>query len=211
MTLTAFLQASGVWGYPLLLLSVIALAAILDRLFFHLQLWRKRARFRGKDAALFLREHRSLKDYPPGGVILDEIKKTVTALSLFDYEQARGIVSSYQGLSENRMGLLSFAVTAAPLLGILGTISGIISSFRVLGVFTLEKKDLLTAGISEALLTTAAGLIIAIVTLACSALIRRFQRILFLPYLSFLRFMRAAVLDDQNPPQKRRKRPADTE
>jgi biopolymer transport protein ExbB len=210
VTLTAFLQASGVWGYPLLLLSVISLAAILDRFFFHLRLWQKRARFRGIEAALFLRKNGTLKDYAPGGIILDEIKESVSSLSVFDYEQARGIVASYQGLSERRMGLLSFAVTTAPLLGILGTISGIISSFRVLGVFTLEKKGLLTAGISEALLTTAAGLIIAIVTLACSALIRRFQKNLFLPYVSFLRFMRAAVLDGQNP-QKRRKMPDDAE
>ncbi|HHH84802.1 MAG TPA: MotA/TolQ/ExbB proton channel family protein [Firmicutes bacterium] len=206
----AFLHASGVWGYPLLILSVIALAAILDRFFFHLHLWRKRARFRGMDAALFFKKNHSLKDYPCSGIILDEIKESISSLSIFDYERARGIVAYYQGLSERRMGLLSFAVTAAPLLGILGTISGIISSFRVLGVFTLEKKGLLTAGISEALLTTAAGLIIAIVTLASSAVIRRLQKTLFSPYVSFLRFMRAAVLDEQDP-QKRRKRPADTE
>ena len=210
MNLAVFLQASGVWGYPLLILSVIALAAILDRFIFHLRLLVKRARFKGLDAALFLRKNHSLKDYPHGGIIMDEIKESVASLSFFDYERARGIVAAYQSLSERRMGLLGFAVTAAPLLGILGTISGIISSFRVLGVFTLEKKDLLTAGISEALLTTAAGLSIAIVTLASTALIRRLQKTIFLPYVSFLRFMKAAVLDAQDT-QKRRKRPAEAE
>jgi len=39
VNLAVFLQASGVWGYPLLILSVIALAAILDRFIFISDCW----------------------------------------------------------------------------------------------------------------------------------------------------------------------------
>ena len=125
----------------------------------------------------------------------NEIRENATELSYFHYESACEIVARYQSLSRKRMGVLSFAVTTAPLLGILGTISGIISSFWALGAFTLEKKELLTAGISEALLTTAAGLTIAIVTLAFTALIKWMQKGIFYPYGTFLRMMQALVCD----------------
>ena len=55
----------------------------------------------------------------------------------------------------------------SPLLGLLGTIFGIIKAFNVVASESgLGRADLLAAGISEALITTAAGLLIAIPTLA---------------------------------------------
>lgn len=56
----------------------------------------------------------------------------------------------------------------SPLLGLLGTIFGIIKAFNVVASEAgLGRADLLAAGISEALITTAAGLLIAIPSLAC--------------------------------------------
>lgn len=56
----------------------------------------------------------------------------------------------------------------SPLLGLLGTVFGIIKAFNVVASEAgLGRADLLAAGISEALITTAAGLVIAIPTLAC--------------------------------------------
>jgi biopolymer transport protein ExbB len=63
------------------------------------------------------------------------------------------------------MGVLDTIITAAPLLGILGTVTGIISSFEMLGSAGLDHPELVTAGIAQALITTAAGLTIAIVAL----------------------------------------------
>jgi biopolymer transport protein ExbB len=63
------------------------------------------------------------------------------------------------------MGLLDTMITVAPLLGILGTVTGIIDSFNMLDTRGLEQPQAVTAGIAEALITTAAGLIIAIATL----------------------------------------------
>lgn len=62
--------------------------------------------------------------------------------------------------------LLSTIVTAAPLLGILGTVLGIIESFDLLGQ-TRDITDLesVASGIAQALITTAFGLVIALVTL----------------------------------------------
>jgi len=60
---------------------------------------------------------------------------------------------------------LDTAITAAPLLGILGTVSGIISSFDALGMQGISDPTAVTKGIAEALITTAFGLVIALGTL----------------------------------------------
>jgi biopolymer transport protein ExbB len=65
-----------------------------------------------------------------------------------------------QGLS-----VLDTIVTMAPLLGILGTVIGIIESFDLLGASGIEDPKAVTGGIAQALITTAAGLSVALVTL----------------------------------------------
>ena len=60
------------------------------------------------------------------------------------------------------MGVLDTMITVAPLLGIFGTVIGIISSFEMLGAAGIEQPQAVTAGIAQALITTATGLGIAI-------------------------------------------------
>jgi len=60
------------------------------------------------------------------------------------------------------MTVLDTMITVAPLLGIFGTVIGIISSFDLLGSSGIEHPQAVTAGIAQALITTAAGLGIAI-------------------------------------------------
>ncbi len=61
---------------------------------------------------------------------------------------------------------LSTIITASPLLGILGTVLGIIESFDLLGSETgVTDISEVAAGIAQALITTAFGLIVALVTL----------------------------------------------
>ena len=62
------------------------------------------------------------------------------------------------------MGVLDTMITAAPLLGILGTVIGIILSFESLGAGGIEHPETVTMGIAQALITTATGLSIAILT-----------------------------------------------
>ncbi|MGN0846058.1 MAG: MotA/TolQ/ExbB proton channel family protein [Kiritimatiellia bacterium] len=62
-------------------------------------------------------------------------------------------------------GLLSTIITAEPMLGILGTVTGIIKTF---GAFRLAENAsplAATAGIGEALITTAAGIVAALILL----------------------------------------------
>jgi len=64
------------------------------------------------------------------------------------------------------LGILDTIITVAPLLGLLGTVTGMIKSFNVVGSSAgLNNPTAITGGVAEALLATATGLAIAIVTL----------------------------------------------
>ena len=60
------------------------------------------------------------------------------------------------------MSILDTMITVAPLLGIFGTVVGIIHSFEMLGTAGIDNPQAVTAGVAQALITTATGLGIAI-------------------------------------------------
>ena len=61
--------------------------------------------------------------------------------------------------------ILDTVITLAPLLGLLGTITGMISAFGIVSEAGLGQPHAITGGIAEALIATATGLLIAIMTL----------------------------------------------
>jgi biopolymer transport protein ExbB len=66
---------------------------------------------------------------------------------------------------QRRVGVLDTIITVAPLLGLLGTVTGMMGSFKVFSAAGLSQPNAITGGVAEALIATAAGLGIAIVTL----------------------------------------------
>jgi biopolymer transport protein ExbB len=74
--------------------------------------------------------------------------------------------------------VLDTVVTLAPLLGLLGTITGMIRSFNIISQTGVSHPMGITAGIAEALIATATGLVIAIFTLvAYNYFVERVKRI----------------------------------
>jgi len=63
---------------------------------------------------------------------------------------------------ERDLTILRALVACSPLLGLLGTVKGMIATFAVLGTRGTATMDVLSAGISEALITTHVGLVVAI-------------------------------------------------
>lgn len=80
---------------------------------------------------------------------------------------------------ENGMGVLEVVITIAPLLGLLGTVSGLVSVFATLGAQAGDPDPtLIAAGIAVALNTTIAGLVVAVITVILhSYFTRRLERI----------------------------------
>jgi biopolymer transport protein ExbB len=68
---------------------------------------------------------------------------------------------------------IAVGAACAPLLGLLGTVTGIISTFKLLTVFGSGDIKMLSAGISEALITTECGLYVAIPSLLSHAFLSR--------------------------------------
>jgi biopolymer transport protein ExbB len=81
----------------------------------------------------------------------EDIEKTIETAALHEV-----------GRLEKRLVVLSSVANVAPLLGFFGTVSGMISSFDALAEQGLSNPGAVAAGISEALITTAAGLAVAI-------------------------------------------------
>ncbi|HEY3377222.1 MAG TPA: MotA/TolQ/ExbB proton channel family protein [Armatimonadota bacterium] len=69
-------------------------------------------------------------------------------------------------LLQKRLGILDTVITLSPLLGLLGTITGMIRSFQVVAIASGSDAGFaITGGVAEALIATATGLSIAIMTL----------------------------------------------
>lgn len=81
----------------------------------------------------------------------DEIERTIEAASAHELSRL-----------ERGLSVLATVANIAPLLGFLGTVSGMINSFDALARAGLSNPGLVAKGISEALITTASGLAIAI-------------------------------------------------
>ena len=87
-------------------------------------------------------------------------------LAIIWYVRARARARRRDWAGELEVKDAETPTTAAPLLGILGTVIGIIQSFQLLGTqSTLTDPREVAGGIAAALLTTAFGLIVALVTL----------------------------------------------
>ena len=63
---------------------------------------------------------------------------------------------------EARIDIIDTVITAAPLMGLLGTITGMMASFQVLSEKGVNEPNAITGGVAEALIATATGLVIAL-------------------------------------------------
>jgi len=86
------------------------------------------------------------------------------------FEQIRQSESSYLN---RRLRFLLVLASSAPLIGLLGTVAGMLRTFTGLSMEESYKMDLVASGISQALVTTQAGLLIAIPALAFLHLLNR--------------------------------------
>ena len=86
------------------------------------------------------------------------------------FEQIRQSESSYLN---RRLRFLLVLASSAPLIGLLGTVAGMLRTFAGMSMGESYKMDLVASGISQALVTTQAGLLIAIPALAFLHLLNR--------------------------------------
>ena len=163
------MSKGGLVMYPLLLCSLVSLTVIFERIIF----WCRRARSGDSELVqgMFdVAEGREPRATPEGHGATRDYLAVVLAAGLEHRDlgprEAMEAAAQQQMASMKRgLGILHTIIAMAPLLGILGTVVGIIQSFDVLGRAGISDPRAVTGGIAQALVTTAAGLSIAIATL----------------------------------------------
>lgn len=152
--------------YPLLVCSIISLTVIIERLLFWIREDMRRSQSLVDTVLELCREGMwgAVRDKVTGSHDY-VIKVLVAGIVHRDFSMTKAMESAAtEEIKRMRRFLIVIdtMITMAPLLGILGTVTGIITSFESLGTSGVDHPEVVTGGIAEALITTAAGLIIAI-------------------------------------------------
>ncbi len=161
-----WIQQGGIIMYPIILCSIIALAVFLERLFAYRksriipeQLLREleAANTDSKEIEKICIKYQT----PLARIILTGVKR-----AKFGWEEA---VRAMEGVGRHELAVLARELrvlstigNVAPMLGFLGTVLGMIQAFSTIAKVGTGKPELIASGISEALITTAAGLIVGI-------------------------------------------------
>lgn len=169
LMLPEWLANGGPVMWLLVLLSLVASAIVIAKLI-QFALLRPLASANGDKALALLRqgEAQAAADQAQAGK--DPLSRTLAAVLVLtnDWEEA-ALRQARQQIESLRGGMraLELIAAVAPLLGLLGTVFGMIEAFRALEQAGSQvDPSLLSGGIWEALLTTAAGLTVAIPALA---------------------------------------------
>jgi biopolymer transport protein ExbB len=165
-----WLVRGGIMMAPILVFSVIALGTFLERL------WVLRRDLILPEEALRELENFLRKKMIPEAQTYCQQHPSPLARILFaglqQYGNSRDLIKENmeeRGKAEDLelkkyIGLLHTIASVSPLLGLLGTVSGMIKVFGTISVEGVGNPASLATGISEALITTAAGLTVAIPT-----------------------------------------------
>lgn len=167
----------GVIGWIIFGLGMVALLLVLLRAIFLLRAGRSTGRVVDR-----VEGHIRRRDREGALAVLDKrqgatARVVATAIRNLDRdrEHLEDIVSEailHESSHLNRLGAFIMVIAAvAPLLGLLGTVTGMISTFDVITEFGTGDPKLLSGGISIALVTTEMGLIVAIPTLLLGTLL----------------------------------------
>ncbi len=144
------INQGGLVGYFIILLGLFGLALGGERIVFLRKEWAELENTQANNA---------------GQNILSELFKTMEENAKLDFESLQMLldekVQAYIPKIESRVAAIKLIATVAPLLGLLGTVIGMIETFQSIQIFGTGDPKLMAGGISQALVTTMLGLIVA--------------------------------------------------
>ena len=169
-----FFAAGGVVMIPLLVLSLIMWTLIINRVFFFRRLYRKN--MSRKTALAHVKASRSPdpKQYRGAvALLVDGFLCRRCGLPRVDRYILDETVLLLASSLNRYLALIAVLAATAPLLGLLGTVTGMIATFDIISIFGTGNARAMAGGISEALITTQTGLLMAIPGLYMSGFLSR--------------------------------------
>ena len=164
-----FVRAGGIVGYVIILLSLAGVAFIIDA-FIHLKVDKllppavsqEALQLAGKGKFSQVVTLCQANDSMLSRVIRAALSQGQMGIEAVREAMQEGGIREITRLQQ-RVGYMGFIASVAPMLGLLGTVTGMIASFNVLGMAKgAARPDELAVGISEALVTTCMGLVVAV-------------------------------------------------
>ncbi|MBE9070363.1 MotA/TolQ/ExbB proton channel family protein [Leptolyngbya cf. ectocarpi LEGE 11479] len=179
MSFTEIFQAGGIVMWPLVLFSLIAIALSTERLIFWLRINRNQRKVVKKVLATYRRAPmdvfallRQSIHLPISRIFLEALELESPSPSQFRLA-LESATQAELPLLKRFNTIFQTIITVSPLLGLLGTILGLIRSFDAIEIGGIgSNAEAVTGGISEALVSTAAGMVVAIFTLLFANLFR---------------------------------------
>jgi biopolymer transport protein ExbB len=167
------MAVGGVVMWPLLVSSVLAIALIIERVWFWYHIYRRQPRLLKEVVALYLHEPSLVPARLKQSINQPIARILLAAVELEDptpEEFRLALESEAQAelpIMKRFNSIFDTIIALSPLLGLLGTILGLITSFSSLNIGDLgsTQSTSVASGISEALVSTATGMIVAIFTL----------------------------------------------
>jgi biopolymer transport protein ExbB len=177
LRLEAYFSTGGMVMMPLAVVSLLMWLLIVDRAIFFRTLYRKNMDL--ATAREHVRRHHMPDPAQYRGAISLLVARFIQRRSL-DRALDRFIldetVLSINRLLDAHLAAIGVLAAVAPLLGLLGTVMGMIGTFDILSVFGTGNAKGMAGGISEALITTQTGLLVAIPGLYMKAFLERRAR-----------------------------------
>lgn len=169
MNLWAIFQKGGPIMWPLLITSIIATSVVIERIIFIFRENKRRRPF-VVDKILSAVEEGDLGKAIEAGRDSDDFVARTLIYGLAHRESSFSnalLRAANLELKRFNQGIvvLDTIITLAPLLGLLGTVTGMIHAFSLIGGSELGAPTAITGGIAEALIATGFGLAIAIISL----------------------------------------------
>lgn len=156
-------ENGGTIIYILLLGSIVSFAIVLEKFYYYFRYEKLKKNF---NYLTFVKENNSPKNSLETLILIlvDESKKSNKLNHFHLEEKAREFTLEKMLKFEDKLWLLALISNISPLLGLFGTVTGMISAFNVIAVAGTGDPKLLADGISKALITTAGGLSVAMPT-----------------------------------------------
>jgi len=163
------IKEGGFIMVPLLICSLLVWAVVLEKYWSYYQFRRQSASLHSEAINLVkenrLNEARGLyikSNELIAGPHLTLFDESKTAKKIRDEKVGRRLAETEQGLKKY-LWILGTIATSAPFIGLFGTVVGIIKSFESIAEAGKSGFSVVAAGLSEALIATAAGILVAVI------------------------------------------------